>query len=378
MRKLIAKTFIRTFSNGDFDTEFDKALTFHRGLIEILPSMPTQAPYNKPDNWQERNRIGLERVKEQLQTCINSALVHHLQRFNLLLTHNGDGDNEEQPIVWHESILDEYWNRLEEEINQNKHLGIVTEIEHIGITNVEIKKERLDALVAILRSRRATNSSDTVDLDNVNLCEEGIISLSKLVDASSMLNRLFLDHNRIDNMDLARCLSRSLKLHDCLNTLCLLHCDLGSSPEILSVLLQSDVKHIILENNNIDSFGAITIAEYLESDPPIEELCLAYNRLNDDDVILISRALKRNTNLHEIDLVSNKITSIGVRAVLTCVFDSSSLNAISESNHTLGGMDMFLKGNNETHNRLQDCISRLLGLDRMQKILHALQDKDLY
>jgi len=105
----------------------------------------------------------------------------------------------------------------------------------------------------------------------------------------------------------------------------LLHCDLGSSPEILSVILQSDVEHIILENNNIDSLGAVAIAEYLESDPPIEELCLAYNQLNDDDVILISRALKRNTNLHEIDLVSNKITSIGVKAVLTCVFDISSL-----------------------------------------------------
>ena len=184
MRKLIAEKFIRTFSNGDYEVEFDEALTFDRGLIEILPSMPTQASYTKPDNWRERNRIGLERVKEQLQTCINSASVHHLQRFNLCLTHNGDGDSEE-PIVWHESILDEYWNRLEEEIDQNKQLGIVTEIEYIGII-VEIKKERLDALVAILRSGRATNSSDTVDFDNVNLCEEGIISLSKLVEASSM------------------------------------------------------------------------------------------------------------------------------------------------------------------------------------------------
>ena len=53
-----------------------------------------------------------------------------------------------------------------------------------------------------------------------------------------------------------------------------------------------------------------------------------------------------------------------------------SLNAISESNHTLGGMDMFLKGNNQTSDRLQYCIRRLLELDRMQKILLALQDKD--
>jgi hypothetical protein len=95
--------------------------------------------------------------------------------------------------------------------------------------------------------------------------------------------------------------------------------------------------------------------------------------LNYDGVILISQALKNNTNLHSIDMHLNNITSIGVKALLTCVFDSSSLNAIAESNHTLGEMYMFLKGNNETNDRLQDCIGRLLELYRTQKIVLALQ-----
>jgi hypothetical protein len=68
----------------------------------------------------------------------------------------------------------------------------------------------------------------------------------------------------------------------------LTHCDLGSSPEILSVILQSDVNRIILDNNNIDSLGAVKIAEYLEGDPRIEYMSLGCNRLNDDDAILIS------------------------------------------------------------------------------------------
>jgi Ran GTPase-activating protein (RanGAP) involved in mRNA processing and transport len=118
--------------------------------------------------------------------------------------------------------------------------------------------------------------------------------------------------------------------------------------------------------------GAVTIAEYLESDPPIRHIDLAYNWLNDDDVILISRALKRNTNLHSIDMHSNNITSTGVKALLTCAFDSSSLNAISESNHTLKEMNMFI-GRNIS---LEGCINTLLGLDRKQKIILALQDKD--
>ena len=167
------------------------------------------------------------------------------------------------------------------------------------------------------------------------------MSLSKLVDFSSQLHQLIIAHNRIDNINSARCLSRSLKSHTCINHLDLSHCDLGSTPEILSVILQSDVEHIYLDNNNIDSLGAVKIAEYLESDPPIKFLSLDHNRLDDDDAVLISQALKKNTNLHRINLHSNNFTSIGVKALLTCVFDGSSLNAISESNHTLESLMLF-------------------------------------
>ena len=86
---------------------------------------------------------------------------------------------------------------------------------------------------------------------------------------------------------------------------------------------------------------AVKIAEYLESDPPIDRIDLDHNRLNDDDAILISQALKRNTNLKTICLLMNNITSIGVKVLLNCVFDSSSLNAISESNHTLEKIDVL-------------------------------------
>jgi Ran GTPase-activating protein (RanGAP) involved in mRNA processing and transport len=139
------------------------------------------------------------------------------------------------------------------------------------------------------------------------------------------------------------------------------------------VVLQSDVKYIDLSNNNIDSLGAVKIAKYLGGDPPINCIDLQHNRLNDEDAILISQALTTNTNLETIYLYINNFTSIGVKALLNCVFNSSSLNAISESNHTLNRLSMFKCrfGNN-----LDGCIDRLLELDRTQKILLALQDKD--
>jgi hypothetical protein len=159
-------------------------------------------------------------------------LIHNSHYYQLM-----DG---EEPIVWHESVLDEYWNNFEAKIDGRKQQEELTEIEGIEIKNIEMKKDRLAALVAIFCNGRAKNSSDSVSFDNANLCKEGIISLSKLVEVSSELQYLYLDHNRIDSMESARCLSRSLKSHTCIDELYLNHCNLGSSPEVLSVILHSD------------------------------------------------------------------------------------------------------------------------------------------
>jgi hypothetical protein len=367
--EIIVERFIRTFHNGDYDAEFDNSLTFDRDAYQIAYQITVRSTqYNKPNNWRERNRIGLEKLKERLQTCIDSVSLG--TSFHLDMRHIG-GDNEE-PIVWHEPILDEYWDLIETEIDRRKKLGMVSDICAIQIENVEMKKERLDSLVAIFRNGGATNLSTHVNFDNANLCEEGIISLSKFVDVSSKLLTVHLHHNRIDNMESARCLSRSLRSHYCINELVITYCDLGSSPEILLVILQSEVRRINLSNNNIDSLGAVTIAEYLQVDPPIEELSLQFNCLDDDDAILISQALKRNTNLHGIYFLVNNLTSIGVKALLTCVFDSSSLNAISESNHKLKNMSIF----SEWDDNLAGYIDKMLELDRTEKILLAMQDKD--
>jgi hypothetical protein len=206
----IVETFILTY----YDVEFDDALKLDRSVIPRVG--PTQASYIKSENWIERNRIGLERVKEQLQNFTDS--VSHEQSVDLMLTHNiyeGQLIDNEEPIVWHEPILDCNWDILETEIDRMRQLDRVADISGIQITNVEMKKERLAALVARFCSGRATNSSTYLDFDNANLCEEGIVSLSKLVDGSSELQYLYLDHNRIDNMDSACCLSMSLKLHTC-------------------------------------------------------------------------------------------------------------------------------------------------------------------
>ena len=50
--------------------------------------------------------------------------------------------------------------------------------------------------------------------------------------------------------------------------------------------------------------------------------------------MLIARALKHNSNLSDLYLGGNNITEIGFTALRNAVYDPTSLNTVSDSNHT--------------------------------------------
>ena len=123
-----------------------------------------------------------------------------------------------------------------------------------------MRKETVATLVA---SICGFNPLQYIIFDNTNFCREGILSLSTLVKHSDV-RHLNLSHNSIGDMNSALCLSRVLKPHPRILSLYMGHCDLGNDTEILSVILQSDVKTIHLRHNNIDLLGAVKILEHLK------------------------------------------------------------------------------------------------------------------
>jgi hypothetical protein len=58
----VVEKFIRTFHIGGYDVEFNNALSLDRDQFVNLPVRPAQASYTKPDDWRERNRIGLSKL----------------------------------------------------------------------------------------------------------------------------------------------------------------------------------------------------------------------------------------------------------------------------------------------------------------------------
>ena len=61
------------------------------------------------------------------------------------------------------------------------------------------------------------------------------------------------------------------------------------------------------------------MCDYIASNTPLKYLCLADNNLNDEDVTLIARALKHNTNLEDLYLYDNDIREAGSNALCKAI-----------------------------------------------------------
>jgi len=133
----------------------------------------------------------------------------------------------------------------------------------------------------------------------------------------------------------------------------------------------SEFDTIDLEGNNICTNSGKEIPEFIARNTPLKCLYLANNNLNDEDAVLIAKALKYNTNLRTLRLQRNGITNVGIDAMKKAFYDPTSLNSVSDSNHTcslqLPGIDNFLIYNNGCDDKL---------VNRRLKLYHLLSARN--
>merc|ERR1711862_39470 len=67
--------------------------------------------------------------------------------------------------------------------------------------------------------------------------------------------------------------------------------------------------------------------------PRLEYLDISNNKFDDQDVFCFAEALRVNRKLDRLDLENNCISDIGKHVLLQTLYDDSSLNAVSDSNH---------------------------------------------
>jgi len=367
------KQFILNFHNGNYDDdEINAALSSF--------SAPDDESYNNDgappadDNWQEERRtqaITILRNQMEMQIQMAPLDLGVLSSFQL-----GPDDPSFQSA--NDMLVENRPIQLDEMLDLWKRLGIAysktKQVRHtntLQITNVEISKEVMDMLLA-------TNLGGKIDrcikFTNTNLCGEGIISLSKLIQNNPTVNSLHLNHNPITDINAATTLSKALKPRLLMNNLDLSNCNLGNDSNVLAAVLQSDVMMMVLDYNNISSPGAVKIAEYLEDNPPVQNLRLNNNNFTDEDASLFAQALKKNTNLRFLFLENNRFAAEGIKSLIKAVYDPTTLNSISESNHKCL---LYVLPPEESTN-IQSHISRirLTNYGRIGKVLLALHSKE--
>ena len=204
--------------------------------------------------------------------------------------------------------------------------------------------------------------------------------MARIVESIPSLSRLYLPRNQIDDLGAVKCLSMTLKAHPNLQSIKLSHCSIGNNVDIILAILQSDVSRINLSFNDIGSPGAEVISGYLETNPPIYTLDIDYNEFNEDDAVLFSQALRRNTNLIEFyarqSARGTNFSVAGIKSLIKSVFDSACLNSVAESNHRCKLYLFPLSSDIQDHVEMINDTGNSYIERKKRKLLIALRESD--
>ncbi|EJK67111.1 hypothetical protein THAOC_11896 [Thalassiosira oceanica] len=125
-------------------------------------------------------------------------------------------------------------------------------------------------------------------------------NVSESEESADRLCRLILAHPNIQGLGLAGCCNEGATFgYSMLKTL-------------VSYPVRKFVK-LFLGWNHIRTNGCSILPDYIASDPPLTHLKLDFNHLVDDDLRMISVALKTNNRLKELHLIRNDYTRTGTK-----------------------------------------------------------------
>ena len=186
------------------------------------------------------------------------------------------------------------------------------------------------------------NQSSNIEyfaLLNVGLGNEGLLRLSSFVREKSSVKSLCIGGVgvRIDDMSVASSLSDAVKDHPTLEKLVLVAClHFEHHTDIIGKILEGckGLDGITIAKCNVGSDDVNLLADFICSNHPTKIIQLDGNNILDRDTLVLAAALKRNTNLRQIDLRRNVITEAGGKALLKAMYDPRSMDSIVESNHT--------------------------------------------
>lgn len=290
------------------------------------------------------NRIGYVSIRSRQLSTVNylpydRALYHHWRKFAC-------------------STLNEYRHHLdllkvlEDEDTDVK--GKFSQHRRLALCHVELPQEVLNLLSMGLHSTHfkcidMVNNNIVLqcdDEDDYDGEDDSFHTVLEIVEGNHLLESFtFHDNPAISYLN-ADVFCRIIRDHPSLTKLDIIGGSLARGANIGHVLLgqiinagRQKLKSLHCDGNRIGGtnerppWDHSLFPDVLATNPVLTELWLAENQLDDNDAILLSRALKHNTNLRMLSLGNNPITETGKAALQKALFDDTSLNSASASNH---------------------------------------------
>lgn len=198
-------------------------------------------------------------------------------------------------------------------------------------SRVDLPREVLQALLPTLTRRKIFR----LELSDHEFGCQGARFLSEVLENGSRISRIALSCTQMDDMQDASRFVMALGNNEAIKQLHLTGLDLERDWGLLFMILRKcpNITTLDLGKNRIGNVGAGLISEHLSENPPLENLCLEGIDADEDGVAAMLRTLKTNRTLVYLGMWNVTITPDLARIVEQTLFDISSFNAISDSNH---------------------------------------------
>ena len=240
----------------------------------------------------------------------------------------GPGELDGMPLQHDERLLP-YWKRF---------IGALSSVNFSNCApiNLSLLRVQLDKKVAeILLQSVKKAPLELLSLCNNSLGKYGYNWLVELLSTNTSLKTLYIKSNPMEFPQDVANLSKTVANHPKLDIILFENCGIGQSNSVMkSVVNVFCLREVSLENNDIDSYGATLISDCLITNPTLQTLYLRHNSLNNEDAKKLAFSLNSNTNLLVLNLSLNNITVEGMSSLSCSVCNITSLNSVSDSNHT--------------------------------------------
>jgi Ran GTPase-activating protein (RanGAP) involved in mRNA processing and transport len=166
-----------------------------------------------------------------------------------------------------------------------------TKVTMLEILNSALSRENVQQLKVVLRLNTALES---LDLESSGLGRAGLAEIAPALYSNTSIKALDLSSNYLDDTESANVLRELIRLNKTITSLCIARNAFG---------------------RNATAVGSIS--DGVRSNTTLQHLNLSSCGLDDKGISVLANALGiRNAGLLEIDLSSNEITSVGVRALV--------------------------------------------------------------